>query len=53
MWIDLSQPNFNFSSSEEHLELGMHRISGRIIRPFEISDIRPDTGFDLPGTKIV
>jgi hypothetical protein len=26
------------------VKLGMHRISGRIIRPFLISGIRPDTG---------
>jgi hypothetical protein len=25
----------------------MHRISGRIIRPFLISGTRPDSGFDL------
>jgi hypothetical protein len=28
------------------IHLGMHRISGRIIRPFLRSGIRPDTGFD-------
>jgi hypothetical protein len=31
--------------------VGMHRISGWIIRPVLISVIRPDTGFDLPDIR--
>jgi hypothetical protein len=32
-------------------EQGMHRISGRINRPFFIPGIRPDTKFDFPYIK--
>jgi hypothetical protein len=31
--------------------LGMHRISGRITRPFLISSIRSDTEFDSPDIR--
>jgi hypothetical protein len=46
MWIPYLQEqkkSYAKGNIEQGLKVGMHRISGRIIRPFLISGIRPDT----------